>query len=260
MDFGSTVFLLCRHFDPHLHAITVILVHPVVCGQTLPPEVSKNRLVWQNTRHLGLFFKDKLFPPVSCACAHLYPPVYMASWSLNRSCRIFAIPADAPPCLTSLSFRPTGARHTGELKERPEGASHDLRADSDTCGYETVIAEIIVEFSVSRSGKVVEHASGRYLPRAHRSQYGWRPNRAFPVIYIYKNKDDILDSWYVLVKYLYLIPRDRPTLVFNSPFYTSHNSTLFTQMLLNTSRQQISNGQTQFRGAQSRVFSQWQVI
>lgn len=43
------------------------------------------------------------------------------------------------------------------------------------------------------------------------------------------------------MKYLYLIPRDRPTLVFNSPFYTSHNSTLFTQMLLNTSRQQISN-------------------
>lgn len=47
----------------------------------------------------------------------------------------------------------------------------------------------------------------------------------------------------------------------NSPFYTSdNNSTLFTQTLLNTSRQHISNGQTQFRRAQSWVFSQWRVI
>lgn len=86
--------------------------------------------------------------------------------------------------MTSLPFRPTGARHTGELKERPEGTSHDLSVDGDTSGYETVIAEIIVEFLVSGSGKVVEHAAGLNLPRAHRSQYGWRPNRAFPVIYI----------------------------------------------------------------------------
>lgn len=66
----------------------------------------------------------------------------------------------------------------------------------------------------------------------------------------------------ILVKYLYFNPCDRPTIVFNSPFYTSHNnnSTLFTLMLLNTSRQHISNRQTQFRKAQSWVFSQWQVI
>lgn len=63
------------------------------------------------------------------------------------------------------------------------------------------------------------------------------------------------------MKYLYFNPCDRPTIVFNSPFYTSHNnSTLFTLMLLNTSRQHISNRQTQFRRAQSWVFSQWQVI
>lgn len=67
--------------------------------------------------------------------------------------------------------------------------------------------------------------------------------------------------WYILVKYLYFIPCNRSTLVFNSPFYTSrNNSTLFTLTLLNTSRQHSSNGQTQFRIAQSWVFSQWQVI
>lgn len=61
----------------------------------------------------------------------------------------------------------------------------------------------------------------------------------------------------VLVKYLYFVSCDTLRCSFNSPFYTadSNRSTLFTQTLLNTSRQHISNRQTHFRIAELSIQS-----
>ena len=57
----------------------------------------------------------------------------------------------------------------------------------------------------------------------------------------------------MLVKDLYFLPQTYTwVFLFASPFYTADShSTLFTQTLLNTSRQHILYGQTQVRIAQS---------
>lgn len=46
VDFRTSLFFFCGKFDPHLHSMTVILVHPVIRGQTLALEVRKDPVVW----------------------------------------------------------------------------------------------------------------------------------------------------------------------------------------------------------------------
>lgn len=112
-----------------------------------------------------LWEKQELGPPSVSDCGgsvawRLRLPVYMASWSLIRSCRIFAIPADPPPssrhCTSGVQVRVVQVSSRSVQKGQP----WFKRVDGGISSNETAMQEIIDEILVSENVKVAEHAAG----------------------------------------------------------------------------------------------------
>lgn len=204
----------------HTCSPSCLWINTAPWSQQRPPHLVKYSTSWNFPQNNKLRFlrskQQQLGPPEEVLPVRTFAYLYIRRARPNRSCRISAIPADTPH-LTSLQFRSTGARRTGEPKEASRRASHELIIAGDTSGYETAIPEMIIKFLLSGSGKVTKHVAGRYLPRAPVTSIAVLIYRAFPATSL----EIILDYLYVLVKYLYLTLRDRPPLVFLS-FFIHH--------------------------------------
>lgn len=98
------------------------------------PHLVKYSTSLMSSSKISWFLREKqeLGPPSVSECGgsvawRLCLPVYMASWSLIRSCRIFAIPADPPLSLDVTALPEYRCVSYRWAQEAPRRDSHDLK-------------------------------------------------------------------------------------------------------------------------------------